>query len=89
MESLAKPIPAIPQFPNNTDEGLKGVLFENAGFRHVFRHSCLTGIKWNRLKPLCTQLPGLHQKIKTNVHKFFSSLEASIRKNHKFGIVSL
>jgi hypothetical protein len=74
---MAKEIPGVR--PPVIDEGLKAVLFEYAGFRHVFRHSYLTGIKWNRLKPLCKQLPGLHREIKTNLRDFFSTLEASIR----------
>ena len=60
--------------PKVIDTDLRDQLFEYAGFRHVFRHSYLTGIKWNRLKPLCDRLPNLHQQIKANLEKFFSSL---------------
>lgn len=74
---MAKEIPGVR--PPVIDEGLKAVLFEYAGFRHVFRHSYLTGIKWDRLKPLCERLPGLHREIKTNLRDFFSTLESSTR----------
>jgi hypothetical protein len=74
---MAKEIPGVR--PPVIDEGLKAVLFEYAGFRHVFRHSYLTGIKWDRLKPLCERLPGLNREIKTNLRDFFSTLESSTR----------